>query len=328
MPADVVVAGHICLDIIPGFLRKSELTPGALLQMGPAVVSTGGVVSNTGLALHRLGLRTRLMGKVGGDLFGRAVLDFLRQQDPGLAAGMIVDPSATTSYSVVISPPQTDRTFLHHSGANDTFAAADIPADLLDGARLFHFGYPTLMRSLYADGGAGMEAIFRLAKGRGLTTSLDMSLPDPESDAGRVDWPAWLQRVLPWVDVFLPSLDETRLMLRREAAPAELAGQLHAWGAGIVGLKLGAQGMFCRWAGRDYHAPCFAVDVVGTTGSGDSTIAGFLAGLLYGLPPEEVLTMAVAVGACCCEAPDATSGIRSWEQTRARVAAGWKRRTG
>ena len=307
-------------------MRKGELTPGALLQMGPAIISTGGAVSNTGLALHQLGLKTRLMGKVGADLFGRAVLDLLEQRSPEIAEGMIVDSRITTSYSVVISPPQTDRTFLHHSGANDTFTVADIPLTQLDGARLFHFGYPTLMRSIYADGGAEMESIFKLAKAKGLKTSLDMSLPDPASEAGRVDWTSWLQRVLPHVDIFLPSLDETRLMLRTAESPSAIAAKLHAWGAGTVGLKMGAEGLFCRWAEREYHAPCFEVEVVGTTGSGDSTIAGFLAGFLHNLPPEDVMTMAVAVGACCCEAPDATSGIRSWEETRRRVSGGWKRK--
>ena len=60
-------------------------------------------------------------------------------------------------------------------------------------------------------------------------------------------------------------------------------------------------------------------EVGGTTGSGDATIAGFLASVSKGLGPEEALTMAVAVGACCVEAPDATSGIRPWSETQKRV---------
>ncbi|MCK4602884.1 MAG: carbohydrate kinase family protein, partial [Phycisphaerae bacterium] len=56
----VVVAGHICLDIIPTFSElKGDLAaafvPGNLINVGPAVTATGGAVSNTGLALHRLG---------------------------------------------------------------------------------------------------------------------------------------------------------------------------------------------------------------------------------------------------------------------------------
>ncbi len=49
-------------------------------------------------------------------------------------------------------------------------------------------------------------------------------------------------------------------------------------------------------------APCFDVEVVGTTGSGDATIAGFLSALLRDASPEEAMTMAVAVGACNVEA--------------------------
>jgi sugar/nucleoside kinase (ribokinase family) len=314
-----IVAGHICLDIIPTFERPVTLEPGKLFKIGPATIATGGAVSNTGIALQRLGVPTRLMGKVGDDLIGRAILEKVNSD------GMIVAKGEVSSYSVVISPPGVDRTFLHCTGANDTFVADDIADDRLAGAKLFHFGYPTLMRSIYADGGRQMETIFRRVKERGLLTSLDMSYPDPQSEAGRVDWPAWLRRVLPHVDVYLPSLDETQFMLGQKSA-SELARQLHDWGAGIVGLKLGADGLYCLWNGREYHAPCFAVDVVGTTGSGDCTIAGFLAGLLRGLPVEEVMTAAVAVGACCCEAADATSGVRSWDEVQRRIHAGWKRK--
>ena len=70
-----VVAGHLCLDIIPGlghlqsgeFLRLFQ--PGHLIEVGPAAFSTGGAVPNTGLALHRLGVRTQLIAIVGSDLF-------------------------------------------------------------------------------------------------------------------------------------------------------------------------------------------------------------------------------------------------------------------
>jgi sugar/nucleoside kinase (ribokinase family) len=68
--------------------------------------------------------------------------------------------------------------------------------------------------------------------------------------------------------------------------------------------------------------------VAGTTGAGDSTIAGFLASIFKGLSPVEALNVAVAVGACCVEAPDATSGIRTWEGTVARMDTGWGKGAG
>ena len=91
------------------------------------------------------------------------------------------------------------------------------------------------------------------------------------------------------------------------------------WGAGIVVLKLGARGLYLRigargiaalpgagWRERELWAPCFVPEpLVGTTGAGDATIAGFLAGVLRGQPVEAALTSAVAVGACNVEAADA-----------------------
>ncbi|MFL5629506.1 MAG: carbohydrate kinase family protein, partial [Ktedonobacteraceae bacterium] len=64
---EIVVAGHICLDIFPTFAEHTSasemLVPGKLLNVGPAVLAVGGSVANTGLALHHLGVSTRLMGK-------------------------------------------------------------------------------------------------------------------------------------------------------------------------------------------------------------------------------------------------------------------------
>jgi len=149
----VVVAGHICLDIIPVLAEEPDLRPGSLVEIGPAALSAGGPVGNVGLALHRLGVPVRLVGKIGADVFGRVLLDVIRRRDPALADGMLVASGETTSYSVVISPPGLDRTFLHCAGANHTFGAADVPVDALCGARILHFGYPPVMRRFYADGG-------------------------------------------------------------------------------------------------------------------------------------------------------------------------------
>jgi sugar/nucleoside kinase (ribokinase family) len=363
----MVVAGHICLDVIPSFEGgegswREILVPGKLINVGAAVMATGGTVSNTGLALHRLGFPVRLLGKVGDDLFGRAVLDILRAHDPNLAEGMLITREAPTSYTVVINPPGVDRIFLHCPGANDTFGADDIPYARLRGARLFHFGYPPLMRRMYADGGEELSSLLRRVKELGVTTSLDMAKPDPASEAGRAAWPELLRRTLPWVDVFLPSVDEILFMLDRErfdrlgpeviphtdgALLYEISGRLLELGAAVVVLKLGAEGIYLRtseqaerlrgmgscapsdageWAGRELLAPCFQVTVVGTTGSGDCTIAGFLGGLASGLSPEEAMTSGVAVGACNVEKADATSGIPSWPEVQQRMRARWPRR--
>jgi sugar/nucleoside kinase (ribokinase family) len=353
---DAVVAGHLCLDIIPALdAGPLVFAPGSLVEIGPAVLATGGVVSNTGLALHRLGVRTRLVGKVGDDRFGRLVRELVAGAGPGLAAGLVEAPGETTSYTIILSPRGADRMFLHCAGCNDTFGAGDVDYGRLASARVLHFGYPPAMRRMCRDDGDELAEILRRARAAGVTTSLDMTMPDLGSFAGRIDWRVLLDRVLPFVDLFLPSLDEIVFMLRgrplerRDARPEaleEVARELVALGPAVVGLKLGGLGLYLRtggaaswadrgraapralapWLDRQLWSPCFEVDVAGTTGAGDATIAGFLAALLRGHAPEECATLACAVGGCSVEAADAVSGVRSWRATRRRVAGGWRRR--
>ncbi len=360
MPCDAVVAGHICLDIFPDLSAstwekwEAGFRPGEMLEVGPATFSTGGAVSNTGLALHKLGIAVQLMGKVGDDLVGRTIRQIVNAHGAGLADGMIVDKVTPSSYTIIVNLHGVDRIFLHYPGPNNTFSAGDIHYDLVAQARLFHFGYPTLMKAMFAENGAQLVELFRRVKEMGVTTSLDVSLPDPTSPAGRVDWRTILKSLMPYVDIFMPNLAEAHFLLHGRATdltptPAllsDLSGELLALGTRIVGLKLGERGMYLRtggqavietlgaarpsdpaaWAERELWAPCFAVDVVGTTGAGDAAVAGFLAALLRDLSPEEALTAAVAVGGCNVEAADALGGIRSWEETWQRIARGWARR--
>lgn len=363
----VIVAGHICLDVIPDLgpaVLSQVLEPGCLVNVGKAVTTTGGCVSNTGIALHKLGVPTRLMGKVGDDLFGRGILDALRQHDAGLADSMIISEGAQTSYSIVISPEGSDRIFLHHSGANDTFAASDVELGLLASARLFHFGYPPLMQKMYREEGKELAAMLSGVKEHGLTISLDMSRPDLHSEAGSVHWGRILVKTLPYVDIFMPSVEEIMWMLRRKQMEEwsetgqgweayvhadllrELSGELLDLGAAVIGIKLGDQGLYVRttgdlarltrlgkcnltdperWVDRELLAPCFQVVVKGTTGAGDCTIAGFLSGLICKQSLEKVMTTAVGVGACNVEAMDATSGIPGLYEVLLRISKGWDR---
>ncbi len=354
----IIVAGHICLDVIPAFEGREVadlgdiLKPGTLVKTGPAVISTGGAVANTGLALHKLGYPVRLLGSAGQDAFGAAIRNILGAIDPALEASMMTAREGSTSYTVVVSLPGLDRMFLHHPGTNDTFAVEDVLDSRLEGASALHFGYPTLMRRVFLDGGKGLRELFERARAKGLATSLDVSMPDPESEAGRVDWKAFLREVLPAVDVFLPSYDELSYMLDGKAGLGKppdgarlrkVAEWLLEAGVSAAAVKLGEQGLYlataaevgrfgwveslggdaAKWAGRELHAQCFKTRVAGTTGAGDCTIAGFLAAASEGKGPEETLRFANATGAFCVEAPDATGGIRPRTEVLARLEEGW-----
>jgi sugar/nucleoside kinase (ribokinase family) len=187
-----------------------------------------------------------------------------------------------------------------------------------------------------------------------VTTSLDMANANLDAGGGAVRWTALLERVLPEVDVFLPSLAEASHLLRRRvqrdergapslASVARLADEMIGLGVAIAGVKLGEHGLYVRsapaarlavgpgpipptWADRELYSSVFETDVVGTTGAGDATIAGFLFGLLMGMAPGETVTAACAVGGSSTEAADGTSSVPSWPEIERRLRRGWRRK--
>ncbi len=266
---DVVIAGHICIDMIPEFYNGGEklsdvLSPGKLINMGGMVSATGGTVPNTGGALERYGINTVFVGKVGDDMLGNSVKSLLESRKTDTKY-IKVSKEDSTSYTIVLSIPGIDRMPLHSPGANDTFGIDDIPFVLVEKAKLFHFGYPPLMKNIFSNPDE-LSKIYSLAKDKGATTSLDMARPDPDSPAGKVDWNSYLEKVLPSVDIFLPSIDELIYMIDKDNFEefennlnngidlggitkeklAEYANKLIEMGAAIVAIKLGEFGLYLQ----------------------------------------------------------------------------------
>ena len=363
----IIAAGHICLDITPVFpdtvrgqATQALLQPGKLINMAGANVHTGGSVANTGLALKKLGNDVILLGKIGRDAFGGMVKSIAASYGAG---GLIEDDLSATSYSIVLAIPGQDRIFLHDPGANDSFQSSDIPEEALDEAVLFHFGYPPLMRRMYSDEGRELEAMFRRMKEHEIATSLDLAAIDPNSEAGKVDWKKILQRVLPYVDFFVPSFEELCFMLDREryhrlnrggdmtegldlrAEAMPLAEELIRLGCRAVLIKCGTGGMVYKtadndamkttgrqlgldancWADKEGIQPCFKADIVrSATGAGDTCIAAFLTAVCRGYEPARCVALAAAEGACCVTAYDALSGLKTIEELEEKIGSGWQ----
>ncbi len=358
---DVIVSGHLCLDMIPEMDNvplDALATPGHLFETGPLIFATGGAVSNTGQALHHLGVKAGLMSTIGDDMLGQTILSLIRARGAQLTDLITVRPGHTSSYTIVLAPQKADRTFLHHAGPNNTFGLNDIDFTKLEKTRIFHLGYPPLLPRLVAQEGRELQEVCRRARAAGAITTLDTTLPDPESATGRADWKTILASTLPYVDIFIPSIEEIIFMLRRADFEAwrgnvlrhltrhylsALADELLSFGVAVTGFKLSEMGFYLKtspaeriasltrhlpldaqvWGGVELWQPAFKVDVVGTIGAGDSAYAGFLKALLCGMPPLEAIRRACAVGACNVEAADSISGVRSWEETEVRLRAGW-----
>jgi len=341
-------------------IRLSELpAPGHLFEVGPMSFSTGGAVSNTGLALHKLGVNVALMSNVGDDLISRLILAFLESRDPSLTQYIRAKSGQASSYTLVLSPERVDRIFLHCTGTNAAFTSHDLDYKVIAQAKMLHLGYPPLLPALTLDGGQELSRLFERAKTVGVITSLDTSLPDTAGSVSQVDWRNVLARTLPFVNIFVPSLEEILFMLRPEdyvrwykeplahvtaAYLDNLADELLQMSrAAVVGFKLGEFGIYlcgaqkdrftslrrlpidpAAWAERRVWHPAFKVKVAGTTGAGDSAYAGLLTAILKGLSLEDAARWACAVGACNVEAVDATSGIQNWEATQRRLDLGWE----
>jgi sugar/nucleoside kinase (ribokinase family) len=367
-----VCAGHICLDIFPKFPPNAGtlgevFIPGKLVNVGELHFSTGGAVSNTGIAMNKLGTKTVLMSKVGDDEIAGLISGVIRNNF-GLEDTLLKVQGEQSSYSIVISLPGTDRIFLHNPGANDTMSAADLDYGTIGQASLFHFGYPSLIKKMFSNGGRELLTLFKKVRSMGVTTSLDMSLPDPNSESGRVDWLGMFEELLPYVDIFVPSFEEALYMIDRKdfnakkaAAPngdilktisiediASLGNRILQLGAKIALVKCGEAGLYVKtaekdkiaglgkaapkdpagWAGKEIFSGIYKVDdVKSTTGAGDTAIAGFLCALMRGHPLDEAVNTACGTAAFCVQTYGAVDGIPSLENVVERIDQGWAKRT-
>ena len=355
----VMVAGHLCLDISPTFTTYGKynladiFSPGKLTTVGKATLSTGGPVSNTGLALAKLGVDVVLDGKIGADEFGRIIRNMIGEQRAGT---LKIVRGQSSSYTIVLAPPGIDRFVLHNPATNDTFGPEDINYELAQQCILFHFGYPPLMKRMYENEGSELAEIYKQVKNLGVTTSLDMAMPDPTAPSGQVDWIRILEKTLPHVDIFLPSLEEIAFMVDRTLFEkrkdqtkggdpvlaykpedcTSISARLLSMGTKIIAIKCGIRGLYLRtagaeqiakvgsarpkdvavWADRELWASTFKADnFCSALGAGDATIAGFLCGFLRGFSPLDTLLIANTVGWQNVQAMDALSGIGDWPTT-------------
>lgn len=285
---DLVLRG----DVRPRFGQEEQLLDAADLVLG-------GSAAITAAGCARLGLRTALLTSVGDDVFG----DFVRRalQERGVEV-IAKPPAAPTGLSVILSAPG-DRAILTLPGTIPALEPDDVTDELLESARHVHAASLFLQPGLHA----GLAGVFTRARKAGLTTSLDTNW-DP---SGR--W-AGVDEILAVTDVFLPNAAE--LLAVTGAGDVETAAK--SLGATVV-LKDGARGGRAWWPGGETAAPGIAVDVVDTTGAGDSFNAGFLAARLGGREVPVALSWAVAAGSLSTRAAGGTAAQASAAEVQAVI---------
>lgn len=309
-PIDCVVCGSCTIDVlVRPFPVQRAIGRGQLVRVDPTPVTTGGLVSNAGIALARLGLRAAAFTYVGNDEW--AALVRRKYDAEGLDARyLLTHPTAPTSTSLVLVDSDGERSFAHAQGAPkllDRQALLD-HLDLFARSRMLLLGYYPLMPHLQAD----LPEVLARIRQTGCRTALDAA-----GDGGTLHP---LDQILPHLDVYCPSYAEAAHQTG-ETEPDRILARFRACGApGLLGVKLGAEGALLSPAPDEYvRIPAVPPPgpVVDTTGAGDAFDAGLLAGLLRGLRVEQAGRLAAATGACCVTALGATAGLRSFDQTAA-----------
>ena len=210
---DAVISGYTCVDLIPDFKKSQPVTslsnlfiPGKLIEIDGISFVLGGIVPNTGLAMKKFDKKVFLNGLVGDDFIGKIAIEWLDKYN--LSEGIRTTDKAGTAFSIVIAPPGIDRIFLESPGCNQIFDGSFIDFDAVTESLIFHFGYPPLLKQFYQNNGGQLVDLFSEIQKLGVVTSLDFSLPDPESESGRLNWPEIMHKLLPVTDIFVPSLEE------------------------------------------------------------------------------------------------------------------------
>ena len=305
---DVVCLGILVADVIAR--PVDELPHGAVALMDEVSLHGGGCALNTGTGLARLGLSVAIVGKVGDDTFGDFVVTLLEER--GLdTRGVLRDPAAPTSATVVLVDREGERSFLHLSGANSRLRVEELSADDLFGGRALHVAGALVMTALDGTPTAGLLAE---ARQRGVFTSLDTVY----DATGR-----W-ERVcpcLPHLDLLTVSLAEAQ-GISGEREPASAAAWFRDRGVAEVAVKLGSDG--CYVAGAEFagDVPTIPVRAVNGTGAGDAFAAGALYGRLAGWPLVDAARFGNAAGALATTAVGATEGLLGFDETLALAGIG------
>ncbi|HBS73147.1 MAG TPA: sugar kinase [Microbacterium sp.] len=287
-----------------GLVRAVE--PGRLELVSTMTLGFGGAESNVAIALARLGVPVRWVGRVGADGVGRRIARELRAEGVDVVALEQHDaPTALMLKNTVAG--MTVVSYYRKGSAGSMLDPSDVERLDLSGVALVHVTGITLAISESARQ-ATRRLVVRAREAGGLV-SFDVN---HRSALWAADVAAAQYRELVAdVDIVFAGADEAELVLGAREEPARLARGLRALGPREVVVKLGEAGCHALSAESTVDQAAYSVNVVDTVGAGDAFVAGYLAELLAGSPLETRARTAVLAGAMACTSPGDWEGAAS-----------------
>jgi sugar/nucleoside kinase (ribokinase family) len=229
---DCVVVGSCVVDVLARPVSlTSPIGQGKLIESEPLRLTTGGIVSNSGTAMARLGMRVAAFTYVGNDEWAEVIRS--RYAAAGIdTSALVTQPDGATSTTAVLIDASGERSFVHCVGAPRLLDKAAILGrlDLFAKSRATLFGYYPLMTRLQND----LPEVFAAIREKGCLTAIDAA-----GDGGTMDP---LARILPHLDFYVPSQHEAEHQTG-ESDPRRMVEVYRDAGAkDFLGIKLGMRG--------------------------------------------------------------------------------------
>jgi sugar/nucleoside kinase (ribokinase family) len=298
---DVIVVGELNVDLI---LDRLDSWPeiGKEKLAGEMVLTLGSSAAIFASNLSSLGLNVSFVAKVGNDIFGRFCRDRLNEK--GVDTSMLIQEDGLATGATVVLNFGEDRAMVTHPGAMQYLSIGDITREMLSKARHLHFSSYFLQPGFRGE----LDRLFKMAKGAGLTTSLDMQWDPAER------WDLDFRKVLPDVDIFFPNELEL-LNLTGCGGIEDSLEEIRKYGKYIL-VKRGNKGSLLSYDDKLVKGPAFLNEqVVDAIGAGDSFNAGYIYKFLHGYPPEACQVFGNLTGAISTTRPGGTAAFINYTET-------------
>ena len=301
----IVCIGMLVCDILISPVPDDILSRDSVGICRPTI-SCGGDALNVALGLAKLGCEVLISGRVAKDANG-AFIERTCAEAGINTSGIIYDESCATATTFALIDERGERHFMTDKEIFAQLTEDDVPLTLIKAADIVYFGSAMALPGMN-DG--GLERLFRRAKEWGKVTVMDAAIDDKKTD---VDWLTTLAPALRQTDVFFPSIDEARLITKKDS-PEEISECFNGFGMKAFGIKLGKEGCFITDFSIQRYISGLSMPVVDTTGAGDSFLAGLLCGLAHEWNIFRSTEFANTVAAQNIGALGGTAGIPDFDQ--------------
>ncbi|MEM5793404.1 MAG: carbohydrate kinase family protein [Candidatus Aenigmatarchaeota archaeon] len=266
---DITIIGDINVDII-NYPLKIFPEENRQVLTKRIFLSPGGSACNSAIACSRLGLKTRLIGRLGEDIFSNFVLDKLKEASVDTKIKISKKDECGLTVAITVG---NSRSFITYKGTNQKLSPEDFSEDEIEGRIVSVAGF-NLLENLRKY----VKNIFLNAKEKGMETTLDPNWDPEEWGEKRVNEIIETLRI---TDIFFPDLEEGKAISYTDT-PKLIVDKMLMYGPKIVCLKLGEEGCLVAKKGRGELVKPFHVKSLNATGTGDVFFAGFIRKYLEG----------------------------------------------